>query len=399
MRLPVIVVLLVFLGVAFGIARSWSELIGVEEKLELPQSVRVGDAGTAAESEVGDETGTSLAVVVGEAMYDVGVMKRDESRSHTFVVRNDGSVDLLIEKQDVSCGLCVKTQFERAVVKPGEVVEIFVTLIARKPGPELSEGLEVRTNDKTHEVIRLELTTYVTESAGASVNELALGTFSTSEGASATFNVYGFAGDQLDIVQCESEDQATKRFFELEVNDLSQDAAKAGQKYAKFGKEIKVTIKPGFPVGPLYQGITIVADTGEKVIIQIPLSGRVTGDLSLIGGLKYSPARSRLALGRQLAGEGASATLHLMVKGEHRDDVQLTVGECDPADYLTVTIGERKTFNDGNAYLIPLTVEVSKDTPVMNRLGGVQTPTGRIVLKTTHPTATEVVLYVRFAVE
>jgi hypothetical protein len=35
----------------------------------------------------------------------------------------------------------------------------------------------------------------------------------------------------------------------------------------------------------------------------------------------------------------------------------------------------------------------------MNRLGGVGTDVGKIMLHTTHPTAKEVTLYVRFAVE
>ena len=88
-----------------------------------------------------------------------------------------------------------------------------------------------------------------------------------------------------------------------------------------------------------------------------------------------------------------------MVKGEHREEVQVSVGECVPAEFLTATIGERKSIRDGEAYLYPIEVQISKNSPSMNRLGGVGTGVGRVMLETTHPTAKQVILYVRFAVE
>jgi hypothetical protein len=259
--------------------------------------------------------------------------------------------------------------------------------------------LEVRTNDKSHELIRFELLAYISEAAGASVSELALGTISTDEGGAASFRVYGFAESQLEIVECKLKNPVNQDYFAWEVGELTPDAVRAGQPHARFGKEIKVTIKPGLPVGPLEQNITIVAHAGEEVTINVPVSGRVTGDLSLLGGSTFTPDKSLLSLGRLLVGEGTSAKLHMMVKGEHRENVGLTVGECDPAGFLSATIGERKAIRSGEAYLYPLVIEIGKNTPSMNRLGGVGTEVGKITLQTTHPIAKEVTLYVRFAVE
>ena len=77
----------------------------------------------------------------------------------------------------------------------------------------------------------------------------------------------------------------------------------------------------------------------------------------------------------------------------------MTVGECDPAEYLSATIGEPKAIQDGKAYLYPVIVNVEKNAPAMNRLGGVGSSAGKIVLHTTHPTVKELTLFVRFAVE
>jgi len=404
MRLLLVVIFVVILGGSLGIAHTWSEFSGVEEQMELPANVQVGDGGADSNAattsqQPADTTGTPRARIVGESSNDFGILERDATRSHSFVVRNDGDADLLVEKQGVSCGLCVQTTFARAIVKPGEEVTIPVTFQAHKPGPALNENLEVRTNDAAHEVIRFDLIAYISEAAGASVSELALGTISTDEGGAASFRVYGFVEQPLEIVECKFSEGDNQDYFEWEVGELTEEAVKAGQAHAKFGKEIKVTIKSGLPVGPLEQNFTIVARAGKVVTINVPVSGRVTGDLSFLGGSRFSSDKSLLSLGRILAGEGGMAKLHLRVKGEHRDEVQVTVGECVPVEYLSATIGERKVIQDGKTYLYPVTVELDKSAPPMNRLGGVGSSVGKIVIHTTHPTAKEVTLHVRFAVE
>jgi len=329
MRLAFGVVFVAILGGVLGVARTWSEFSGVEEQLELPASVTVGGPGDVTtpeekREEIVDTSGIARAVIEGEPSHDFGVIKRDEAKSCSFVVRNEGDADLLIEKQNVSCSLCVETTFTSATVSPGEEVTIPVSLRARKPGPELSEALEVRTNDKSRSVIRFELIAYISEAAGASVSELSLGTIYTDKASSASFRIYGFSEHQLEIVDCKMMDSDNQDRFEWQISDLSKEAVKAGQAHAVSGKEVKVEIKPGLPVGPLKQEFTIVARAGEEITINVPVVGQVTGDVSIIGGSTYTPDKSVLSLGRILVGEGASAKLHVMVKGEHRDDIQVT---------------------------------------------------------------------------
>lgn len=403
MRLTLVVTLFILLGASLGIAHTWTQFSGIEERLELPAAL-VGEndgASTAVKpsQQSADTDGVPRAVVVGESRIDFGIMTRESSNNHSFVIRNVGDADLLVEKQNVSCGLCVHTTFTSATVRPGEEISIPVTLQARKPGPALNENLEVRTNDDAREVIRFDLIAYISEAAGASVTELALGTISTDEGGTANFRVFGFVDEPLEIVDCKLRDRDNRDYFEWQIADVAQEAVKAEQEHAVFGKEINLTIKPGLPVGPVHQEFTIVARAGKLVTIKVPMSGRVTGNLSLMGGSTFNEDHSLLSLGRILSGNGTSAKLTLMVKGEHRDEVEVKVGECSPAEYLDVTVGQRKPIRDGEAYLYPITVTVPPNLPTANHLGGVGASYGKIVLQTTHPTAKEVTLYVKFAVE
>lgn len=405
MRLLLVVIFIVVLGSSLGIAHTWSEFSGIEERMELPATIGTGDQGTDAVAETtsappADATGTPRADVVGGTKQDFGVVQRYQEREHTFVIRNGGDADLRVERQKVSCTVCVQTDFESAYVKPGEELTISVTLKARKPGPALNEALEVRTNDSAHRVIRFDLLAYISDVAGASVSELALGTMSTEEGGTASFNVYGFTEEPLEIISCKVNATANQEFFEWEIVELTPEAVKAGQEHAIHGKEIKVKVKPGLPVGPVEQSLLILARAGRDVQITVPVSGRVTGQISLMGGSgNFSSDRSLLKLGRIYSRDGASAKLTLMVKGVDQDDMQVTVGECDPPEYLSATIGEPAAKNEGQRLMYPVTVTLAKNAPAMNRQGGIGTKVGKIVLHTTHPAAKEMTLNVSFAVE
>ena len=235
MRLTLTVFLLVVVGASLGIARTWSEFAGVDERMELPSAVTVEKIGAVASAsepakQLTNVDGEPQATVVGDLSHDFGVLKTDQERPHVFVVRNDGDADLLIEKQTVSCALCVQTSFTNATVKPGEQIEIPVTLKARKPGPELDEGLEIRTNDRGREVIQFKLIAYVSKAVGTSDPLITLGTLSTDEGGAASFEVYGFGSDELEIIECQANDQSRRDFFDFEIVDLDLDAVKKGRR-------------------------------------------------------------------------------------------------------------------------------------------------------------------------
>jgi hypothetical protein len=98
-------------------------------------------------------------------------------------------------------------------------------------------------------------------------------------------------------------------------------------------------------------------------------------------------------------GTGSSATLFLLVKGSHRNDVKFTVGEVTPPNALQVEIGAGTPISDGKALKIPLTVSVPKTAPVQTHMGDARGEMGKIMLETTHPTIKQVPISVRFVVE
>ena len=112
-----------------------------------------------------------------------------------------------------------------------------------------------------------------------------------------------------------------------------------------------------------------------------------------------------LRFGAVDASSGDVASLHLMVKGKYKEQVEFSVESIDPEAALAVEIRDpvdiKSTDADGNETLVtrrfPLTISIKKDSPVLRRLGSKQGDVGRIVLNTNHPEIEQFDIKVQFS--
>ena len=176
-------------------------------------------------------------------------------------------------------------------------------------------------------------------------------------------------------------------------------AVYADEKHASGAEEVTLAVKSGLLLGPINQTIQLEVQAKEKHTFEIPIDGTVVSDITLVGNSRLDSENNVLRMGPVKRSEGAKADLRVLVKGPHRENVQLTVGEVDPEGILRATLGQPSKIADGAILLFPLTIEVAKDARVINRLGTDQGPSGRVVINTTHPQAKQVILRVRFATE
>jgi len=149
------------------------------------------------------------------------------------------------------------------------------------------------------------------------------------------------------------------------------------------------------PLGTLAQTIRLVPSYEDLTPIEIPIVGRIAGDITFVGP-KFRGDKNVLQLNLVPREEGARVTLRALIKGEHRNNVQLEIESVEPEESLKATLGE--PTRDENIVTVPLTVEVPRGATPGSHLGTGDTKAGRIVLKTTHPEIERIELEVRFAV-
>jgi hypothetical protein len=200
--------------------------------------------------------------------------------------------------------------------------------------------------------------------------------------------------DKVDVRELQLSSPDTRKFLDVNIEPITGEAFP--NPAAKAGMRITLTAKPGLPVGAFNQQLSIHTNLKDAPSLEIPIVGRVIGDISIHGAL-WDDQRSILTLGNVRSSEGKRVTLNLVIRGSAAADVKLHVISCDPPE-LTVSFGAAKRLKDDLAHL-PLEIEVPAGTPPIVRLGTAQGAVGRITLGTTHPTVPELTLGVQFVVE
>ena len=69
----------------------------------------------------------AVLAVVGESVHDFGTIKEaDGPVTHTFTVKNEGEIPLIITNATASCG-CTKPEYTKEPIAPGKTGEVKVT--------------------------------------------------------------------------------------------------------------------------------------------------------------------------------------------------------------------------------------------------------------------------------
>ena len=394
MRTSWIVIAAAALGCLIGLGLTYYETVTVGDQFEASFST------LDPYESLPDALHLPRAVVMGESTFDFGTLERNQTGTCIFKIRNESEASLELDFEGVSCGLCIKTDFEHSYVPFGEELEFQVHYTTHKPGPEFAEHLEIRTNDPDNVMIRFDITGYVSQSIRFSKREISLGSVAAGEDIFSNFRIYGFADDPIKIIAQEFISKQSAEYFSLELTPLELDEFKDEEPRAKSAVQALLTMRRGRSLGPVKQVLRITAQMGDiSATRELVIDGKIVGDgdIVLLGGRIFNKDRNLVQFRSILGTVKHSTRLRILIRGPYRDKVKLSVGTIDPANVLTATIGEPTVV--GNGYLYPLTITIPKGAPSINRLGTQQGKLGLINIETTHPTAKLLPIYVSFAIE
>lgn len=333
----------------------------------------------------------------GGTEHDFGSMERFSTKRHVFEVKNAGTQALALTAASTSCK-CTVFEIAKPQVEPGETTTVTLEWQADTKESDLEFRVEasITTNDPDQPLVQLVARGKVTRALRAIPDELTLTGVSVSEGTAADVSILAFRHNDLAILRHELEHKDSADLYEVEVVPLA--AEKLQEAKADSGVQVRVRVKPGLPLGKIDQRIILTTSVPEASTFKIHVTGNVVGDIAVLGPRDFDNEAQQLNLGLVPSAEGKSVALRVLVKGLHRDTTQISVGSVEPSNGLQVTVGEPSVVSDGGPLSFPLTIAVPKGAPVMNRLGGFNSPPGQIVLETTHPDAKRILISVLFAV-
>lgn len=337
-----------------------------------------------------------------DAYFNFGSMKVEESGSHEFIVRNTGASPLTLRRGTTSCS-CTVSDFEeseggapegRKVVPPGGSTAVVVKWKAKPPGGPFRQQATITTDDPRRPELVFFVEGIVVPNWKA-VPPAVMVRASASSGDSRTIDVFTFGESPPEVRKVSIDHPQAAQFFSLATTPLAA-ADLAAEPSASGGFRLAVDVKPGLPLGPLRQLITIDFDMPEPTMAQIFVEGSIGGDLVLLGP-GWDSSRRALMLGTVSGKTGHRSQLFLTARGPHRGSVKPVVREVVP-DSLQVTVGAADEIGDGNVLRLPLEIVIPPGSRPANHLCSQQGPAGRIVLDTGHPDTPELVIPVCVAI-
>jgi len=401
MKVAVMSVLAVLVGTAVGVMTTGSKFEG-----SVFGGLFVGDEKTGAyvRPEPPPADGPQPKCVVDEPTYDFGRMERGETGEHDFVIRNEGQYPLHIKLGGTSCS-CTVTRLggkgvdqgaNMAVVGPSESLAVTVSWTAKAEGG-FRQRATIYTNDANSQSVDLRVTGEVFQTIDVRPSRLAMGDIDVVEGGSSELDVLSFAEKPLEIAKLEFTNPRTAEHFQTTIMELAKEDL--GDPKAESGYRIRVTAKPGMPIGMLRQSLLIHTSEEDRAPLDVPIDAMVSGPV-LIRGKGMDIHRRVLELGGIVSSEGLSRKLLMSVRGAKADALEVSLAAAEP-EFVKVTFGEKRQIDHGDqsVVIVEMTVEIPPGSPAANHLGSELGPLGVVEIQTNLKDARRVRLPIRFAVQ
>jgi hypothetical protein len=332
------------------------------------------------------ETHQSKVLVDNGREFEFGVMDVGEKKQHAFLVRNAGNRPLEMKLIRTTCK-CAIGELPGGAIPPGEVGEVLLDWTAKEYQREFRQSATIETNDPHNQLLILSIVGRVVESVSVFPSVLTLGDATVDVARKATISLRAYKDPDLTIesYQWIASDQSQHLEVDWERADTVDDAVCA--------YDVNVRLKPGMPHGRFKETLLLKLSSSPGRV-EIPVSGRIVSDIAIVGK-DFSERTGILRLGFVPQGTGRTAGLLILVKGPHRDTVELSQQLIDPEDGLDIRIGEPTRYE--NVVKYPVDVIVPPNADVVQRRYSEQNP-ARIVLKTTHPRIEQIEILVSYAV-
>lgn len=330
--------------------------------------------------------------VVGENVFDFGVMQKDEERSHVFKVKNSGKKQLQLVFDAKSCQ-CTNVAYPD-FIEPGQEDKIIVDWRPTKYNLQFNQSAVFRTNDPSYPELKVTIKGRVQQILRNFPQVGSFGTFTTDQSKEVLVELFSYRDADFQIERAQIIGEDSPELFEVSAKPISQRSVD-GEPGAKSGAVITLTLQPGMPIGRFVQRVRVFHNQPDIGPFDIPFLGKVTGNISMIGP-KCDADYQLVRLGKLPGNEISQTTFWLLVKGDKHEEVVVSVESVDAAEVLSVEVLEPERL--GKLSKIPIKLTVTPGASMINRSGSEQAKTAKVRLKTTNLDSEEYLIRVAFSV-
>jgi hypothetical protein len=331
---------------------------------------------------------------VDEPTYDFGVMEQKGTGKHAFTIKNTGTINLTLSKGHTTCK-CTLADIDKAEVPPGESTQVTLEWHGKLFEGEYRQSATIGTNDPERPQVTLAVTGRILALVKAVPTDVVFSALSPNRSSTTEVKFFGFVPAPLALSNQQWLEPRTAPYFDVQIDPMPADMVQ-NEKNAKSGLILRLTVKPGLPIGSFRQTLRAHTNVDDVKEIELPIHGTVVGTVS-VSGRDWDNEKGVLLLGRVPQGVGEERSLRIMCRGPDREKIQLKLAEVSPS-FLQVEIGQAEKSR-GTIRQVPLLIRIPKGSPTANHFGGDgAAPTGRILLETGLPDMPPLLIRVWFAV-
>lgn len=385
-------------GVGIGKVQSAVLNRGYEERFLGARTSLAEARGEITTAQVQQATGKPSLEVVGSTEFDFGTMLHGETMSHEFTFRNTGDGPLNLDMGTSTCK-CTVGDLESSIIQAGDETKVKLTWTAQTVLPEFGQSATIHTNDSAHAEVKLRVRGKIVSSFVSEPAELILGDVPVTERIQRTLHIFTYLEESETLEDFSWTNKKTEEFVAIQFERLELDPDEFPKhKNARHVHRVHLDISPGMPLGPLAARIQYETDQGEKVgLMEIPVVGKITGDITLVGGKSFDPSLNMVSMGNVKSDVGASVSIWLAAQGANVDQVVPAIESVVPGESLQVSIGEPRMR--GKRKMFPIRFEVPKGAPAVYYPGNSRSSFGKVVVKTNLESAPLLPIHVRLIVE
>jgi len=331
--------------------------------------------------------------------FDFGRMDFMEKGKHDFTITNRGDRKLTLSPGTSSCS-CTVSDFKNTELAPGQSTKVSVTWKSKGHVGRFRQSVSIITSDPLRPEIVLKVQGEFTHSAYTDPDELNFGQIAGNKPVTQEGRVFcNLPSQQVKVLRHELSDPSFKNFFQVDYVPLAPDELRKYEGVTS-GVLVRVTIKPGLPLGRFQQRIQLITNVETVAKIDLPVFGSV-GEVTLVGP-GWNSDSGVLDIGTVDGQSAMQRNLILLARGANAKEMKYKVARVEPS-FLKVKLGETTVTSTGDVSQTELSIEIPESKSLeknvsVNYLGGEHGKLGEILLETIGPQVHSLRVRVRFAV-
>ena len=341
-------------------------------------------------------SGPRVSIVNGE-VHEFGSMEKNETKSHTFKLRNVGEKPLELELVGTTCK-CTVGELGQSQVAPQETIDIVLEWKPLDYSRTFSQSATLKTNDPRRSEIELRVEGRVVQPVWAAPETLVFTNVVASEGAEAEFQVFS-SDPGLELQSIALADSLPDDWMHVSSERLPADSPLLEEQLAADGFTIRVKVDGGLPLEPISRTVQLQTNRTPDGPLEVDVKGAVRGDISInVPKVSFDSKTNLIDLGLIDSGVAKELQINLILRGKQENPVKMWIpeGGVTPVGSMIAELEEPRQLS--NLQITSIKVTIPADAEPVDMLGPTRDKLGRIEILTDHETDKRIVVYVRFAV-